>query len=74
LTTALGALLGHITGDAQAESYQPMNINFGLFPPLEGKVPKKERKTLLTSRARKDLLRWITEHQLNSDNPVLANA
>jgi methylenetetrahydrofolate--tRNA-(uracil-5-)-methyltransferase len=74
LTTALGALLGHITGDAQAESYQPMNINFGLFPPLEGKVPKKERKTLLTSRARKDLSRWITEHQLNSDNPVLANA
>lgn len=73
-TTAIGAMLGHITGDAQAESYQPMNINFGLFPPPEGKLHKKERKTFLTNRARKDLSRWITEHQLNSDNPVLANA
>jgi methylenetetrahydrofolate--tRNA-(uracil-5-)-methyltransferase len=73
-TTAIGALLGHITGDAQAESYQPMNINFGLFPPPEGKLHKKERKTFLTNRARKDLSRWLTEHQLNSDNPVLANA
>ena len=35
VTTAFGALLGHITGDAEAESYQPMNINFGLFPPPE---------------------------------------
>src|SRR5438132_582934 len=34
-TTALGALLGHITGGANAESYQPMNVNFGLFPPLD---------------------------------------
>ncbi|NOU02771.1 MAG: methylenetetrahydrofolate--tRNA-(uracil(54)-C(5))-methyltransferase (FADH(2)-oxidizing) TrmFO [Novosphingobium sp.] len=34
-TTALGALLAHITGDAEAESYQPMNINFGLFPPVD---------------------------------------
>ncbi|HEX8056845.1 MAG TPA: methylenetetrahydrofolate--tRNA-(uracil(54)-C(5))-methyltransferase (FADH(2)-oxidizing) TrmFO, partial [Novosphingobium sp.] len=32
-TTAMGALLAHITGDAEAESYQPMNVNFGLFPP-----------------------------------------
>jgi methylenetetrahydrofolate--tRNA-(uracil-5-)-methyltransferase len=34
-TTALGALLAHITGDAEAESYQPMNVNFGLFPPVD---------------------------------------
>jgi methylenetetrahydrofolate--tRNA-(uracil-5-)-methyltransferase len=33
-TTALGALLGHITGGAAAETFQPMNVNFGLFPPL----------------------------------------
>lgn len=33
-TTAMGALLGHITGGADADSYQPMNVNFGLFPPL----------------------------------------
>ena len=33
-TTALGALLEHITGGADARSFQPMNVNFGLFPPL----------------------------------------
>ena len=35
LDTALGALLGHITGGADAQSYQPMNINFGLMPPTD---------------------------------------
>ena len=34
--TAIGALLGHITGGADAETYQPMNVNFGLMPPLAG--------------------------------------
>src|SRR3546814_7688504 len=42
--TALGALLGHITGGADAASYQPMNVNFGLFPPLAEDVRKKDRK------------------------------
>jgi methylenetetrahydrofolate--tRNA-(uracil-5-)-methyltransferase len=59
VTTAFGALLGHITGDAEAESYQPMNINFGLFPPPEGRVHKKERKAFYTNRARVDLAGWI---------------
>ena len=68
VTTAFGALLHHITGDAEAESYQPMNINFGLFPPPEGKVHKKERKAFMTNRARADLERWITEYRLNSDS------
>src|SRR3546814_4162123 len=53
--TALGALLGHITGGAEADSYQPMNVNFGLFPPIEGKVKKKERKAAYTGRAREAL-------------------
>lgn len=61
-TTALGALLGHITGDAHAEDYQPMNVNFGLFAPLEGKVHKKERKAAITGRARADLAKWISEN------------
>jgi methylenetetrahydrofolate--tRNA-(uracil-5-)-methyltransferase len=39
-TTALGALLGHITRGADAATFQPMNINFGLFPPLDGRVGK----------------------------------
>src|SRR6185503_1147038 len=42
--TALGALLNHITGGADAETYQPMNVNFGLFPDLEGKIKGRDRK------------------------------
>jgi hypothetical protein len=53
-TTALGALLAHITGDAEAESYQPMNVNFGLFPPVDASVKKKERKEAYTARAKRD--------------------
>ncbi len=56
--TALGALLGHITGGAEATSYQPMNVNFGLFPPIEGKMKKANRKALYTSRAREALSEW----------------
>ena len=44
--TALGALLSHITGDANAETFQPMNINFGLFAPLE----RDEATTLYTTK------------------------
>jgi methylenetetrahydrofolate--tRNA-(uracil-5-)-methyltransferase len=57
-TTALGALLGHITGGAEADSYQPMNVNFGLFPPVTGRAKKAERKRLYTDRAREDLREW----------------
>jgi len=59
-TTALGALLGHITGGANAETFQPMNINFGLFPPLTGKFHKKERKPAMSRRALEDLEKWVT--------------
>ncbi|WP_404481084.1 methylenetetrahydrofolate--tRNA-(uracil(54)-C(5))-methyltransferase (FADH(2)-oxidizing) TrmFO [Novosphingobium sp. BL-52-GroH] len=57
-TTALGALLSHITGDAEAESYQPMNVNFGLFPPLHD-VAKKQRKEAYTARAKDDIAPWL---------------
>jgi methylenetetrahydrofolate--tRNA-(uracil-5-)-methyltransferase len=58
--TALGALLGHITGGADAETYQPMNINFGLMPPLEGsKIKKADRKRAYTDRARAALAEWV---------------
>ena len=56
--TALGALLGHITGGAAADTYQPMNVNFGLFPPLEGRSKKAERKGLMAARAREALAAW----------------
>ena len=62
-TTAMGALLSHITGDAEAETYQPMNVNFGLFPPLHD-VKKKERKLAYTERAKQDLRGWIERNQL----------
>ncbi|CAH1667458.1 methylenetetrahydrofolate--tRNA-(uracil(54)-C(5))-methyltransferase (FADH(2)-oxidizing) TrmFO [Chelatococcus asaccharovorans] len=75
-TTALGALLNHITGghiaaiDAGPQSFQPMNVNFGLFPPLEGAVKSPDGKRLrgpakavakkkaLTDRARADFAVW----------------
>ena len=66
-TTALGALLGHLTGDAMAETFQPMNVNFGLFPPIEaadaGGRPARgrDRKQALSARALKDLDGWLGE-------------
>lgn len=57
--TALGALLGHITGGADAASYQPMNVNFGLFPPLADEVRKKDRKLGYTQRAGAALADWV---------------
>ena len=63
-TTALGALLGHITGDAVGDDYQPMNVNFGLFAPLDGKIHKKARKAAITARARIDFADWIGTNQI----------
>ncbi|MES1971224.1 MAG: methylenetetrahydrofolate--tRNA-(uracil(54)-C(5))-methyltransferase (FADH(2)-oxidizing) TrmFO [Pseudomonadota bacterium] len=57
--TALGALLHHITGAAIADSYQPMNVNFGLMPPIEGRTKKADRKKMYTDRARLALGRWL---------------
>jgi methylenetetrahydrofolate--tRNA-(uracil-5-)-methyltransferase len=60
-TTAMGALLAHITGDAAAETYQPMNVNFGLFPALDEAVRKKQRKEAYTARAKVDLGAWLDQ-------------
>ncbi len=54
----MGALLSHITGDAEAESYQPMNVNFGLFPPLH-EVKKKSRQEAYTTRGKTDFGDWL---------------
>ncbi|MEJ1159434.1 methylenetetrahydrofolate--tRNA-(uracil(54)-C(5))-methyltransferase (FADH(2)-oxidizing) TrmFO [Prosthecomicrobium sp. N25] len=79
VTTALGAILGHITGghlsvegDGQAapRSFQPMNVNFGLFPPIEapksrdgkrlrGTEKTLEKKRALSARALADLAAWL---------------
>ncbi|HEX4159460.1 MAG TPA: methylenetetrahydrofolate--tRNA-(uracil(54)-C(5))-methyltransferase (FADH(2)-oxidizing) TrmFO [Rhizomicrobium sp.] len=58
-TTALGALLGHITGGAATETFQPMNVNFGLFPELTGAPRGRDRKKALSARALSDLQQWL---------------
>ncbi|EMD84541.1 methylenetetrahydrofolate--tRNA-(uracil(54)-C(5))-methyltransferase (FADH(2)-oxidizing) TrmFO [Pacificimonas flava] len=58
-TTAHGALLSHITGGADAGTFQPMNVNFGLFPALEEKHHKKERKAKYAARALSHMDDWI---------------
>ena len=58
-TTALGALLTHVTGGANAETFQPMNVNFGLFPPIETRARGRERKRALAERALADLEGWL---------------
>jgi methylenetetrahydrofolate--tRNA-(uracil-5-)-methyltransferase len=62
--TALGALLGHITGGADAESFQPMNVNFGLMPPLPGRQKKADRKKAFTDRARVKLGEWLDRERI----------
>jgi methylenetetrahydrofolate--tRNA-(uracil-5-)-methyltransferase len=56
-TTAIGALLHHIT-HAKSKTFQPMNVNFGLFAPLEHRTAKKDRGLAYTGRALSDLDAW----------------
>ncbi|MCD6534824.1 MAG: methylenetetrahydrofolate--tRNA-(uracil(54)-C(5))-methyltransferase (FADH(2)-oxidizing) TrmFO [Deltaproteobacteria bacterium] len=63
-TTALGALSSHISND-HSPNFQPMNINFGLIPPLEGKKRRKRERILAyVERARQDLKMW---HNCNAE-------
>jgi methylenetetrahydrofolate--tRNA-(uracil-5-)-methyltransferase len=57
-TTALGALIAHITAGADGDTFQPMNVNFGLFPPLEKRIKGRERKKGYTDRALNHLETW----------------
>uniref|UniRef100_UPI004048DDDB methylenetetrahydrofolate--tRNA-(uracil(54)- C(5))-methyltransferase (FADH(2)-oxidizing) TrmFO n=1 Tax=Yoonia sp. TaxID=2212373 RepID=UPI004048DDDB len=62
-TTAMGALVSHITGGAAAKTFQPMNVNFGLFPPLDGmksgRRGRKDRYKGYTDRAKIDWQDWL---------------
>ena len=57
-TTALGAILAHVTGGAEAETFQPMNVNFGLFPPLDERLARRARRERHCVRALADLEAW----------------
>jgi methylenetetrahydrofolate--tRNA-(uracil-5-)-methyltransferase len=67
VTTAMGALLNHITGGADATTFQPMNVNFGLFPPIEGTFRGKERKQAMAARALRDFDRWLAPSRLAAE-------
>ena len=59
-TTAMGSLVGHIT-NGDVKQFQPMNVNYGLFPELPGRVKKKERRAHLAERALAALDQWIDQ-------------
>ena len=61
ITTSIGALLNHITGGADAATFQPMNVNFGLFPQPDEKVRKADRKKAYTGRAKTDFAAWLND-------------
>ena len=62
-TTAMGALITHISGGAEAKTFQPMNVNFGLFPPVDGlksgRRGRKDRYKAYTDRAKSDWQAWL---------------
>jgi len=60
--TAMGALITHITGGAEAKTFQPMNVNFGLFPPIDakgGRRGRKDRYKAYTDRAKEAFAGWL---------------
>jgi methylenetetrahydrofolate--tRNA-(uracil-5-)-methyltransferase len=69
-TTAMGALVTHITGGAEAKTFQPMNVNFGLFPPLDGvrggRRGRKDRYKAYTDRAKADWRAWLAHATLDA--------
>ena len=68
-TTAMGALITHITGGADAKTFQPMNVNFGLFPLVEGlkggRRGRKDRYKAYTDRAKLDWSAWLEASALD---------
>ncbi|OYU40295.1 MAG: methylenetetrahydrofolate--tRNA-(uracil(54)-C(5))-methyltransferase (FADH(2)-oxidizing) TrmFO [Pseudorhodobacter sp. PARRP1] len=61
--TAMGALVTHITGGAEAKTFQPMNVNFGLFPPIDargGRKGRKDRYKAYTDRAKESFTEWLS--------------
>ncbi len=67
-TTALGGLVTHLQNQA-TKDFQPSNVNFGLLPPLEKRVPKRQRGAAQARRALGDLLGWMEKHGLPPQEP-----
>jgi methylenetetrahydrofolate--tRNA-(uracil-5-)-methyltransferase len=69
-TCAIGALISHISGGADAKTFQPMNVNFGLFPPVDGlksgRRGRKDRYKAYTDRAKADWAAWLTHETLDA--------
>ncbi|MEL6168473.1 MAG: methylenetetrahydrofolate--tRNA-(uracil(54)-C(5))-methyltransferase (FADH(2)-oxidizing) TrmFO [Pseudomonadota bacterium] len=68
-TTATGALVHHISGGAEAKTFQPMNVNFGLFPPVDakgGRRGRKDRYRAYTDRAKADWMTWLGAKALDA--------
>lgn len=70
-TAALGALARHLT-ESTAKHFQPANINYGLFEPLKGRIPKRQRREHMARRAHKSLLAWMADHELEVEKPLEA--
>ena len=64
INTAIGSLVNHITGGAHAKTFQPMNVNFGLFPAIEGlksgRKGRSDRYRAYTERAKKSWSDWLS--------------
>ena len=64
INTAIGSLVNHITGGAHAKTFQPMNVNFGLFPAIEGlksgRKSRSDRYRAYTERAKKSWSDWLS--------------
>ena len=71
--TAMGALITHITGGADAKTFQPMNVNFGLFPPIDakgGRKGRKDRYKAYTDRAKDSFTRWLADQTAMEHQPA----
>jgi len=73
-TTAIGAILGHVTGGAQPETFQPMNVNFGLFPPIDARdergkrLKRRDKRRAQAARALQDLDAWLGQDRAAPEN------
>lgn len=86
ITTALGALIGHVTDTTSGKHYQPMNITYGLLPPMEApkrdshgkKLPPPERgrakKRLMSERALDDIAPWLRDYKQTIDSYISVDA